>query len=158
MTPSQVQAKIEEDVQIIGTDPLDYSMKLTKTIDGAGCGYTPMPTLSPTISPAPTPAPEEIFCGSSVSDDTTGLSPISMPTCGTSDGSGGAIWYKFVGTGMPTTLATCGGLTSYDTKLRVYKADAANTCVAGNDDNCPNYHSSVEFTAEAGVEYSVLVQ
>ena len=132
-------------------------MKLTKTIDGAGCGYTPMPTLSPTISPAPTPAPEEIFCGTSVSDDTTGLSPVDMPTCGTSNGSGGAIWYKFVGTGMPTTLATCGGLTNYDTKIRVYKADA-NTCVAGNDDNCPNFHSSVEFTAEAGVEYNVLVQ
>ena len=125
---------------------------------------TPNPT-----TPAPTPAPEEIFCGSSVSNNTTGLSPVDMPDCGTSNGYGGAIWYKFVGTGVSTTFSTCGGLTDYDTKIRVYKADAANTCVAGNDDddtcvacndddhNC-GLLSTVEFTAEKDVEYKVLVQ
>ena len=49
-SPAAVQAKIEEDVQFIGTGPgpLGLPMKFTKTINGTGCDYIPMPTSSPT--------------------------------------------------------------------------------------------------------------
>ena len=47
-SPAAVQAKIEEDMQFIGTGPLGLPMKLTKTINGTGCDYIPMPTSSPT--------------------------------------------------------------------------------------------------------------
>ena len=101
---------------------------------------------------------EEITCGSVVIDSTVGLEPVSMPTCFTSDGSGGAKLYKLVGTGEMTTLSTCGEGTYYDTKIRVYQKEALDDlCVTGNDDFC-GLSSTVEFVAESGVEYSVLVE
>ena len=77
-----------------------------------------------------------------------------MVSCGTSDGTGGGMWYKFYGTGDATTFTTCADETDYDTKLRVF---SSGTCVVGNDDFC-GLQSSVTFNSDVGVEYDVLVQ
>lgn len=118
----------------------------------------PSYSSSPTFTQAPTQALEEITCGSVVTDSTVGLEPVSMPNCVTWDGSGGAKLYKLVGTGEMTTLSTCGEGTYYDTKIRVYQKEALyDLCVTGNDDSC-GLSSTVEFVAESGVEYNVLVE
>ena len=125
---------------------------------------TPAPTNPPSTA-NPTPAPTStviptLTCGISETGSTVGLTAISMQDCGAStDGLGGAKWYKFVGTGLSTSISTCGGQTNYDTQLRVFRA-SDDTCVAGNDDadGCTDFQSTVEFVAEADVEYKVLVQ
>ena len=124
---------------------------------------TPAPTNLPT-TPNPTPSPistviPTLTCGISETGSTAGLTAISMEDCfASSDGSGGAKWYKFVGTGLSTSISTCGGQTNYDTQLRVFRAPD-DTCVAGNDDaDTCGLQSTVEFVAEAGVKYKVLVQ
>src|SRR5690606_8589587 len=90
----------------------------------------------------------------------------------TTDGTGGGVWYEFVGYGTQTTITTCNPGTDYDTKLRVYTGSCnALTCVVGNDDQAGsvdpacltvagvtfNRGSTVTFFAEAGVSYFILV-
>ena len=91
---------------------------------------------------------------------TLGLDSVDMETCGTSNGSGGAKKYKLVGVDGAVTLSTCGGQTSFDTKIRVYEVQGQENlvCVTGNDDACPNFHSSVSFQADPSKIYEVLVQ
>ena len=92
-----------------------------------------------------------------MSASTIGKESQQLRTCGgTTDGSGGGVWYKFYGTGVATTLTTCADETDYDTKIRVFTA-SDGTCVGGNDDNC-GLQSSVTFDSVVGVEYDVLVQ
>ena len=103
----------------------------------------------------------EVFCGDVIIDSTTTANPESLGTCGTSDGSAGAVWYRFVGTGEEIVLSTCGTATNYDTKLRVYTGGCGVlTCVGGNDDDntCPQGLSSkVTFISALAVEYQILV-
>jgi len=114
----------------------------------------PSPTTAPTLPPSP------LTCQSEVIASTIGKESQQRGTCGTSDGSGGGVWYKFYGTGVTTTLTTCAAETNYDTKIRVFTA--SGTCVGGNDDDssCPNssLQSTYTFNSVAGVEYDVLVQ
>ena len=122
---------------------------------------TAVPTLSPTpgpsLSPVVTPDDEVLTCQSEVSASTIGKESQQLGTCGgTTDGTGGGVWYKFYGTGVATTLTTCADETDYDTKIRVFTA-SDGTCVGGNDDNC-GLQSSVTFDSVVGVEYDVLVQ
>ena len=103
----------------------------------------------------------EVFCNDSIIGDTTTANPESLGTCGTSDGSQGAVWYRFVGTGEEIILSTCEAATNYDTKLRVY-TDGCGTlsCVAGDDDDpqCPQgLSSTVSFNSLIGTEYLILV-
>ncbi|MGA1534227.1 MAG: hypothetical protein ACO4B4_06930 [Planctomycetota bacterium] len=101
-----------------------------------------------------------IVCGDVVFGSTTTASPEALPFCGTSDGTAGAVWYRFAGTGDIVTLNTCQPGTTYDTKIRVYTGTCGNfTCVTGNDDvSCsPVYRSEVEFTTIPGVDYHVVV-
>ena len=86
----------------------------------------PSPTTAPTLPPSP------LTCQSEVTASTIGKESQQRGTCGTSDGSGGGVWYKFYGTGVATTLTTCAAETNYDTKIRVFTA--SGTCVGGNDD------------------------
>ena len=102
----------------------------------------------------------DIVCGDVVFGETTTASPESLPFCGTSDGSQGAVWYRFVGTGEEVVLNTCQPGTTYDTKIRVYTGTCGNfTCVTGNDDvSCsPSFRSEVEFFTAVGVDYWIVV-
>lgn len=72
------------------------------------------------------------------------------------------VWYSVVGTGGLMTAETCGPEYWYDTKLSVYTDGCETlTCVAGNDDNCPDGASSllsgVTWESVEGQEYLILV-
>ena len=99
------------------------------------------------------PTTAEITCGVPIESSTVGLDAIGMPDCGTSDGDGGAIWYKLVGAEGEVVLRTCTG-TDYDSKIRVYTDE--DECVTGNDDTC-GFQSEVTFTAEADTYYKILI-
>jgi WD40 repeat protein len=109
----------------------------------------------------PTPAnddcenAEAIACGSVVEGSTANATADEVPFCGTSNGTGGGVWYSFTGTGDQVTASLCGS--GYDTKIRVFTgACDALECVTGNDDFC-GLQSQVDFLSEVGVEYSILV-
>ena len=133
-------------------------------------------TYSPTTSSPPTGTPPLLSCGTLTTGSTVGLeigsssksgkesgsSSSSFPQCNSlSDGSGGAIQYKYVNGPFQNlvTLSTCNEGTDFDTKIRVY---TGNICVVGNDDDftCSSgsRSSTVSFFAEALVEYQVVVE
>ncbi len=101
-------------------------------------------------------------CGVSVTGNTVGVAGDTQGFCGTSDGTGGGLWYTFTGDGTCVELTTCNAFTDYDTKIRVFEGSCAGLiCVTGNDDfgDCAFsfLRSRVSFEAELGVEYFVLV-
>lgn len=97
-----------------------------------------------------------ISCGTTVAGTT--LAPFTAdvaPFCGTGDGTGGGVWFRFVGTGVNTTASLCGS--GYDTKIRVYTgACGALVCTVGNDDFC-GLQSQVTWMAAVGTTYRILV-
>ncbi|NNK80648.1 MAG: T9SS type A sorting domain-containing protein [Flavobacteriales bacterium] len=121
-----------------------------------------------------------IACGDAIADSTIGATVDNVPFCGTSDGTGGGVWYTFTGVnsndggaaagsiGDEVTLGTCNdsgatpGSADYDTKIRVYTGCGDSlVCVGGNDDNsgagCTAFSSLLTFDTEVGEEYFVLV-
>ncbi|MFN0059199.1 MAG: hypothetical protein ACKVX7_12125 [Planctomycetota bacterium] len=100
-------------------------------------------------------------CGSLVTGDTSQASSDTAPFCGTTDGSGGGVWYRFFGNGDEIILTTCTSGTDFDTKLRVYSGTCgAFDCVAGNDDaacSFSGFRSRVIWLSEPGVEYLILL-
>ena len=97
---------------------------------------------------------EPISCGQTITGTTVGATADNAPFCGTSNTSPG-VWYTFTGAGRIARVSTCGS--GFDTKLTVYTGSCdALVCVAGNDDAC-GLQSIVEFPAEPGVQYLVLV-
>ncbi|WP_136073178.1 HYR domain-containing protein, partial [Candidatus Ulvibacter alkanivorans] len=99
------------------------------------------------------------------SGSTVGASNNPTPFCGTSDGSGGDVWYTFTdasGSGFTVDLTTCSSNTNYDTKLRVYSGNCGGlNCVTGDDDDpsCPTsgLQSTVNFTTDGSSTYYVKV-
>ena len=94
---------------------------------------------------------------------TIGATPEVLPLCGTTDGTGGAVWYTVIGTGNTMTASTCEnsspGSANYDTKIRIWCDDCDNlNCVAGNDDEpgC-NFHSTIAWPSTQGVIYRLLM-
>jgi len=103
-----------------------------------------------------------INCGDIVTGTTFTASPETLGACGTTDGTGGAVWYTFAGNGDVVTLTTCSLTVQYDTKLRIYNGDCATlTCVDGNDDDCiggsSGLLSTVTFPTTVGTDYFILV-
>ncbi len=100
-------------------------------------------------------------CNTIASGETVSANPESVGFCGTSDGSGGAVWYRFVGTGDEIEITTCQIGSDFDTKLRVYSgACGALVCVAGDDDDPCTFsglRSRVTWSSAVGVEYKILV-
>jgi hypothetical protein len=96
-----------------------------------------------------------IACGGSESGTTVGTTNDIAPTCVTTDGTGGGVWYSYVGTGDDVTASLCGS--GYDTKIRVYTGTCgALSCVTGNDDFC-GLQSQVTFNSVSGTNYFILV-
>ncbi len=129
-------------------------------------------TVTTTITVLATPAndlvanAEPMACGSSVSGNTTCATSETLGTCGTTDGTGGGVWYSIVGNGNKITLSTCSAGTDYDTKIRVFDGSpSALNCVTGNDDDftcatgpgTAGFKSKVTFCSVAGTTYYVLV-
>ena len=109
-----------------------------------------------------------VFLNIPIFGSTDCANPESLGLCGTTDGSGGAVWYKIMGNGNEFTASSCGaGSHGFDTKVRVFKDGCTNlTCVDGNDNNpnCgidpisgSNIQSEVKWCTEQGVEYLILV-
>lgn len=123
------------DIEMVATDPLTYDVCIgARTIE----------------------------CNTSVFGDTlSATSDVGVaPDCDTSTGAPG-VWYKFEdtsGLASEILLYTCSDNTDYDTKLSVYTGECgAFTCVVGNDDDCPNFQSSVEFVSDGNTTFYILV-
>jgi len=123
------------DIEMVATDPLTYDVCVgARTIE----------------------------CNTSVFGDTlSATSDVGVaPDCDTTTGAPG-VWYKFEDTsGLPAEilLYTCSDDTDYDTKLSVYTGECGDfTCVVGNDDDCPNFQSSVEFISDGNTTFYILV-
>lgn len=96
-----------------------------------------------------------IACGATVTGNTTAFGADVAPFCGTGDGTGGGVWYRFTGTGNTITASLCGS--GYDTKIRVYTGTcAALVCTVGIDDFC-GLQSQVTWTSVLGTTYFILV-
>ncbi len=120
-------------------------------LEDCTCAGEPVADNSIPCSAAP------ISCGEDVSGNTTGTTPDVQPTCGTTNGTGGGLWYILTPANGGLVTATTCGLAAFDTKIRVYEGDCeALTCVAGNDDAC-GLQSSVTFAAVANTSYYILV-
>jgi hypothetical protein len=93
----------------------------------------------------------------SVTGNTVCTGNDNVLTCGTTNGTGGGLWYTYTSpTCVNVNANTCTG-TDFDTKIRVFTGScAALTCVGGNDDAC-GAGSSVNWSADAGVTYYILV-
>lgn len=103
--------------------------------------------------------PIGIACGQTVTGSTVAATAGVAPTCGVSVGTGGGVWYKFVGTGSFVTASTCTG-TNYDSKLHVYEGSCSNlVCIDGDDDGCGVFAggSSVTWCSQQGQAYYILV-
>ncbi|MGE3164399.1 MAG: hypothetical protein AB7O52_05815 [Planctomycetota bacterium] len=102
-----------------------------------------------------------VLCGDIVLGDTTVATAEPWPTCGTTSGTGGGVWYQFAGNGDQVTLTTCAVGTTYDTKIRVWSGScAAPVCVTGNDDAAcaiAALRSTVTFLTTPGETYFILV-
>ena len=123
------------DIEMVATDPLTYDVCV---------GARP------------------IECNTSVFGDTlSATSDVGVaPDCDTTTGAPG-VWYKFEdtsGLASEILLYTCSDNTDYDTKLSVYTGSCGDfTCVVGNDDDCPNFQSSVEFVSDGNTTFYILV-
>jgi len=96
-----------------------------------------------------------LACGAVVSGNTAAFTADLAPFCGTGDGTGGGVWYRFLGTGSSVTASLCGS--GYDTRLRVYTGTCAVlACTVGNDDFC-GLQSQVTWVAALGTTYYLLV-
>lgn len=126
--------------------------------------------LTATCAAPPSPPPANdlcsgaitVTCGQTVSGSTANATADVAPFCGTSDGTGGGVWYKLVGNGLPATLSLCSAGTSFDTKIRVYTGSCGGlVCAAGNDDDTScsfsSLRSTVNFNTANGVTYYILV-
>ncbi|MBL0015324.1 MAG: HYR domain-containing protein [Bacteroidetes bacterium] len=142
-----------------GTHPITYTV----------CNVTATTTVVVTASPAndlvANAAP--MACGTTVSGNTSCATSETLGVCGTTDGTGGGVWYVMPGNGNQITLTTCNAGTDFDTKLRVYTGSPASlTCLTGNDDigggcstgpGSPSFKSSVTWCSTPGVDYYILV-
>jgi subtilisin-like proprotein convertase family protein len=112
-----------------------------------------------------------ISCGPNVSGTTVGTTPDVAPTCVTTDGTGGGVWYTYTGDDNVVTINSCNPGTNFDTKIRVYSGSCGSlTCVTGQDDqgatscsstggsfSSPGLTSKVTWAAFAGTQYYILV-
>lgn len=99
-----------------------------------------------------------VACGQVVSGSTVDATPDGQPLCGTTNTAPG-VWYSLAGDGSLVTVSTCNAA-SFDTKISVFSGSCGVlTCVGGNDDGtgCSGFTSEFTFTAEAGVDYFILV-
>ncbi len=141
--------------------------------NGTSCATTTCPTIAPNDDCAGAIA---LSIPGLAAGSTVGQGGETLGTCGTTDGTGGGVWYSVIGDGTTLTATTCNPGTNYDTKLRVYTDGCATlTCVGGNDDGSPtgmspdpacvipetgstaNRASTVSWCAVSGVEYLILV-
>jgi len=106
-----------------------------------------------------------LTCGTTISNSTATATNTDNPngTCGVSIDNALSRWYSFVGTGDEIEVTTCSANTNFDTKLFVYTGNCSNlTCINGNDEMLTacvhsNSHSQVEFFANTGTTYYILV-
>ncbi len=113
---------------------------------------------------------EAIVCGGQYIGNTTNANPENPDpgSCGTTAGSGGAVWYKFTGQNSNDSGAVLGSLgdeisldlslSTFDTKIRVFEGTCdALICVDGNDDGGTGTTSLLTLPTIVGTEYYVLV-
>lgn len=108
-------------------------------------------------------SPLPITCGATVTGSTIGVTndnaSSGAPTCITSVGTAGQIWYALVAPGVGTcTINTENTNPAWDTKLHVYTGTCGNlNCVTGDDDSGTGLLSTVTFAMTTGTVYRIRV-
>ena len=147
--------RIRLDVVFSGVDEAEvFSPNLLPPLPSTGDGGAPSNDLCANAIP--------VAVGSTTAGSTSGASVDGVGTCGTSEGTGGGVWYTVTGTGTTMTATTCGAFFGYDTKISVFCGPCdALTCIAGNDDSCiggaSGLLSTVNWCSQAGATYRILV-
>ena len=95
---------------------------------------------------------------STTAGSTTEATADTAPTCITTDGTGGGVWYTVVGNGNSLKASLCTG-TNYDSKLRVFTGSCGTlVCVTGNDDGCSGSNNAeVTWNSTNSTIYRILV-
>ncbi|MEN0003635.1 MAG: hypothetical protein AAF798_05815 [Bacteroidota bacterium] len=94
-----------------------------------------------------------IACGQTVTGNNTYATNASGDAFGALD-----VWYRFTGTGELVTFSTCGD-DDFDTFLAIFPDDCSDfTALTINDNACGSQSEIVEFMAEDGVDYLILVE
>jgi hypothetical protein len=100
----------------------------------------------------------EVGCPSATPGTTVGYLIDTPPLCVYTPGSPG-VWFKLVGNGFMVTADVC--ISSFDTRMNVYRGDCDNLiCVGADDDACdaPNgVGSKVTWCAKPDSNYYILV-
>jgi Secretion system C-terminal sorting domain len=145
---------LQSQVTFTATNAVTYYVLVTGFSTNAGA-FTLARTCVSSIPNDDCATAITVACGSTTTGNTTGATIDAAPTCITALNTAPGIWYKFVGTGLNTTVSLCGS--GYDTKIGVFSGTcAALVCVTGNDDFC-GLQSQVSFTATLGTTYYILV-
>jgi hypothetical protein len=99
----------------------------------------------------------DLPCNSTITGSTVGaLYDHGVPICNNLSSGNGGIWYTFMGNGLNNIISTCTAA-DFDTRLLVYEGSCDNLiCVTANDNYCEN-KSEVNFFAESGVQYYLLI-
>lgn len=107
--------------------------------------------------------------GQYIGDTTSANAELDDPGfCGTSAGTGGAVWYSYTGANSNDAGAVAGtdgdevtldlSASTFDTKIRVFTGVCGDlTCFGGDDDGGTGTTSLFTFTATVGTEYYILV-
>ncbi len=152
-----------------GPSPLSFTNTFTGTLylhvnTNASCGTDgSCHTTTVQCTSCSVAAPANDLCANAIpimapsvtAGTTVGSTIDTVPTCTTTFGTAGGVWYTYTGDGGTATLSTCGA--SFDTKIGVYTGTCGSlVCAVGNDDFC-GLQSSVSFPTTLGTTYRVLV-
>ncbi len=131
-------------------------------INGAGTaeGNYELSVICPPDNDIPEDA-QNISCGTVASGSTIGAIPPdpSLPFCGLSNGTGGAVWYTFEGDGGCFDLSTCSPNTNFDIQITVYTGSPGNlVCFAANNDGCSGSMSAnINIPTSPNTDYYVMI-
>ena len=145
-------------------DPEDCNYNSAANVDDGSCGDS-------NVANDFCPGAVSLYCGQVVTGNNEECASVDeVGGCAVYDpvNPTAGLWYSFYGIGEMVTVTTCLPGTEIDTYLSVFEGSCQNpTCVAGNDDQsepvyndlCPvfAFASTLEFFAEAGVTYRILV-
>jgi hypothetical protein len=129
--------------------------------EGEDCAL-PCESECPTIEAAGATCAEAVLLTvpQTIAGTTVGAAAFTGLACGTTDGTGGAVWYKVVGTGNTITASMCDPCTEYDSRIRIYTCSCEDpVCVTGDDDGCttPGTASVASWCSVLDQEYFVVV-
>ncbi|MBC7776630.1 MAG: hypothetical protein H7246_14450, partial [Phycisphaerae bacterium] len=128
------------------------------------------PTIQPCSTPQPPPPNDlcanaiPIPCNSSIDGTTVSATPdFGLPNCGFGDVASPGVWYSFVGNGSPAMVSLCGGITDFNSRIKVYTGGCSTPiCHANGGGVTPSCNGfsvdEFQFNTTAGTPYLINVE